>query len=178
MHYLGIEYQQSFIPELDPGYIPFGVWCQAYRKGAAQPIAVAVEREDGLISVRHLAIHGSEAMAQADLRYVERMVKFLLWSIGGFRVYVCGCDAIAQELKNAYSPAGRRAFDWDFFHKVYERELEIVPLPLEQCPQPNESPRPIGGHLDGCRIGFDAGGSDRKVSTPRQWYGTPSCRRI
>ena len=24
--------------------------------------------------------------------------------------------------------------------------------------------KPMGGHLDGCRIGFDAGGSDRKVS--------------
>ena len=35
---------------------------------------------------------------------------------------------------------------------------------MDKCPEANEAPRPLGGHLDGCRIGFDAGGSDRKVS--------------
>ena len=164
MHYLGIEYQQKHAPKLDPGFIPFGVWRQAYLRGANCPIAIAVEREQGHISVRHTFIHGTQQSWDADLRYVERYVKFLLWSIGGFRVYICGNSAIAAKLKQAYSPEGERAFDWDFFQKLYERELEIVDLPLEQCPQPNEAPRPIGGHLDGCRIGFDAGGSDRKVS--------------
>ena len=48
--------------------------------------------------------------------------------------------------------------------KLYEKQLQIVDLPLNECPAPNESPKPIGGHVDGCRIGFDAGGSDRKVS--------------
>jgi hypothetical protein len=90
-------------------------------------------------------------------------VKFLLWSIGGFRIYVCGCDEIAAQLARDYAPQGCRRFDWDFFHKLYERDLEIISLPLLQCPSPNEEPRPIGGHADGCRIGFDAGGSDRKV---------------
>ena len=69
-----------------------------------------------------------------------------------------------QRLQNAYTPEGERAFDYDFFQKLYERKLEILDLPLNACPAPNESPRPIGGHMDGCRIGFDAGGSDRKVS--------------
>ena len=31
-------------------------------------------------------------------------------------------------------------------------------------PKPNEKPIRVGGHTNGCRIGFDAGGSDRKVS--------------
>lgn len=164
MEYLGISYEMKHTPKLDPGFIPFGVWAESYRGGAKEPIAIAVERNGGLISVRRTCIYGTQEMAEADYRYVERYVKFLLWSIGGFRVYVCGCPAIAKRLQKAYTSQGERAFDCDFFQKLYERELEILERPLEACPQANESPKPIGGHLEGCRIGFDAGGSDRKVS--------------
>ena len=164
MQYLGVNYQIKHIPSLDPEFIPFGIWADAYRKEAKMPVAIAVERNDGYISVRNTFIHGTEAMAEADYRYVERYVKFLLWSIGGFRVYICGAPAIAQRLQADYTAEGNRAFDYDFFQKLYERELEIVELPLDKCPEAYEVAKPIGGHLDGCRIGFDAGGSDRKVS--------------
>ena len=164
MRYLGIEYNTKYTPKLDPGFIPFGVWMDAYLKNAKKPIAIAVERDKGQISVRHSFIHGTPDMAQADYRYVERMVKFLLWSIGGFRVSICGASEIAQQMIRDYSPTGKCAFDFDFFHKLYEVDLEIRDLPLESCPAANENPQPLGGHMDGCRIGFDAGGSDRKVS--------------
>ena len=164
MNYLGVSYELKHTPELDPGFIPFGVWVESYRKGAEKPIAIAIERNEGQVSVHHTKIHGTAQMAEADYRYVERYVKFLLWSIGGFRVSVCGCSDLTKRLQKAYTAVGERAFDYDFFQKLYERELEIIDLPLDQCPASNESPRPIGGHTDGCRIGFDAGGSDRKVS--------------
>ena len=164
MQYLGVSYDMKHIPELDPGFIPFGVWMNSYLKDAKHPIAIAVERDKGQISVRRTFIHGTAEMRDADYRYVERVVKFLLWSIGGFRVYICGCSELAKKLQAAYTAQGARAFDYDFFQKLYEQELEILDLPLENCPASNETPKPIGGHLDGCRIGFDAGGSDRKVS--------------
>ncbi len=164
MQYLGIHYSQKHIPALDPEFIPFGVWMNAYLAGASQPIAIAVERNGGQISVRRAKIHGTPEMQEADYRFVERYMKFLLWSIGGFKVSVCGCSEIARRLQAAYSPDGERAFDYDFFQKLYERPLEILDLPLEGCPESSEAPRPIGGHTEGCRIGFDAGGSDRKVS--------------
>ena len=164
MEYLGVQFELKHTPALDQGFIPFGVWMDSYLQGAKMPISIAVERQEGQISVRHTFIHGTPEMKDADYRYVERYVKFLLWSIGGFKVYVCGCSDIAKKLQNAYSLTGERAFDYDFFQKLYEKQLQIVDLPLNECPAPNESPKPMGGHMDGCRIGFDAGGSDRKVS--------------
>ena len=164
MQYLGIEYQMKHAPKLDPAFIPFGVWRAAYLEGAKQPVAIAVERDRGRISVHRTCIHGTAEMAEADYRYLERYVKFLLWSIGGFRVSVCGCSRLAQRLQKAYSAEGERQFDFGFFHQVYERDLEILDLPLEECPAANEVAEPIGGNMEGCRIGFDAGGSDRKVS--------------
>ena len=164
MNYLGVTYNMKHRPKLDPDFIPFGIWMNEYEKQASVPIAIAVERNDGFISVRRAKIHNIPEMAAADYRFVERYMKFLLWSIGGFRVYVCGCSEITKKLQRAYSTEGERAFDCDFFQKLYERPLEIIDLPLSECPEPNEVPKPIGGHVDGCRIGFDAGGSDRKVS--------------
>ena len=164
MNYLGVDYEMQYVPALDPEFIPFGVWADAYRKGAKQPLAIALERNDGYTSVWNTFIHGTEEMKDADYRYVERHVKFLLWAIGGFRITICGSSQIAQLLREDYSPQGSRAFDYDFIEKIYEQKLEILDLPFEQCPAPYECPQPIGGHLEGCRIGFDAGGSDRKVS--------------
>ena len=164
MEYLGISFEMKHTPVLDSEFIPFGVWAEEYLKGATKPVAIAVEKNDGYVSVHQTKIYGTAEMAEADYRYVERYVKFLLWSIGGFKVYVCGCSDLTKRLQNAYVPAGERAFDYDFFQKLYERELQIIDLPLDQCPAANETPKPIGGHLEGCRIGFDAGGSDRKVS--------------
>ncbi len=164
MQYLGVEYQQKTLPKLDPQFIPFGVWRAAYLKDAKQPIAIALERDKGRISVHHTCIHGTPDMAEADYRYVERYVKFLLWSTGGFRVSICGCSELAQRLQKAYTPGGERDFDYTFVHQLYEQNLEILDLPLEACPAANEKAEPMGGNMNGCRIGFDAGGSDRKVS--------------
>ena len=164
MEYLGVSFDMKNVPELDPEFIPFGLWAESYLKGATKPVAIAVEKNEGYVSVHHTKIYGTAEMAEADYRYVERYVKFLLWSIGGFKVYVCGCSELTKKLQEAYSLNGERAFDYDFFQKLYEQELQIIDLPLDQCPASNDTPKPLGGHLDGCRIGFDAGGSDRKVS--------------
>ena len=164
MRYLGIDYPMKHAPKLDPGFIPFGVWREAYLKDAKQPIAIALERDKGRISVHHTFIHGTPQMQDADYRYLERYVKCLLWSTGGFRVSVCGCSELAKKLQAAYQPGGEREFDYGFVDQLYEEKLEILDLPLDACPAANEVSEPMGGNMDGCRIGFDAGGSDRKVS--------------
>ena len=164
MQYLGVEYSMGHAPKLDPTFIPFGVWREGYLKDAKMPLAIALERDKGRVSVHRTFIHGTPEMAEADYRYVERYVKFLLWSTGGFRVSICGCSELAQRLQKAYTPEGERHFDYTFVNQLYERDLEILDLPLDQCPEANEVAQSIGGYMDGCRIGFDAGGSDREVS--------------
>ena len=164
MQYLGIEYQMKHPPKLDPTFIPFGVWREAYLTDAKQPVSIAVERDRGRVSVHHTFIHGTPEMAETDYRYLERYVKFLLWSIGGFKVSICGCPTLAKKLQEAYAPNGERQFDYTFVQQMYEKDLQILDLPMEACPTTNEQAEPMGGNMDGCRIGFDAGGSDRKVS--------------
>lgn len=105
MQYLGIEYSIKNLPALDADFIPFGVWAQAYLKDAAQPFRIAVERENGLISVFETRLRSAE-FAEANARFVERFVKMLLWSVGGWKVSLCGDDAIAKRMQNEYRAVG------------------------------------------------------------------------
>lgn len=171
MKYLGIEYKVKNLPELDEDFIPMGAWLDAYLKDANHEIMIAVERDSGKITVRHTKIHGTEGMAEADYRFVERYVKFLLWSIGGFRVYIAGADGIAKKLQKEYvyfedgkGENGKRWFDVQFMSDVFGKGFEIVICNEDNFPKGNDSSVRVGGHMEGCRIGLDVGGSDRKVS--------------
>jgi len=162
MTFLGIEIPIQNSPAYDPGYIPMSLFCAEFLKQAKKPIAICVERSNGLTAVYDTYITGTNT--EADRFYVERTVKFLLWAKGGFKVSLCGCDEIAAYIKETYSETGTRAFDSAFMARVYEREFEVIALPLGQKPAQKEQSQPVGGNMTGCRIGFDAGGSDRKVS--------------
>lgn len=164
MQYLGIEYTIKNLPELDPNFIPLCAWMEGYEKQAKKTFAIAVEGEDGRMVVHKAKLIADEKHEQADYCYVERLVKFLLWSAGGFRIYLCGTGKIGERLKSVYAADGARQMDFHFMEDVFEKELEICCLPFEDCPKANTPSISIGGHCTGCRIGFDAGGSDRKVS--------------
>ena len=163
MNYLGISYDYRNKPLLDGSFLPFGVWAKAFLDGAERPFKVALERGNGHVSVFSSCLRGEE-YAEANLRYMERTVKFLLWSVGGWRVTICGCAETAEKLRSIYCAGGERDFDFNFEFDVFERPFELVLCEERDFPQENEQARSVGGHLEGCRIGFDAGGSDRKVS--------------
>ena len=163
MNYLGISFDYRNKPLLDESFIPFGVWAEAFLKEAKRPFGIALEREDGRVSVYHSFLR-DESCAEANLRYMERTLKFLLWSVGGWRVTIGGCAETAEKLREIYRRGGERDFDANFAFDIFERDLELHLCEEGDLPAPNEQARSIGGHLEGCRIGFDAGGSDRKVS--------------
>ena len=101
-------------------------------------------------------------MREADHYYADRLVKSMLWLQGGFKVYVSGDEDVYNYLKETFSLTGKRAFDADFMAGVYEHPFEVVFC--DKVPEEKGASQAIGRHMDGCRIGFDAGGSDRKVS--------------
>ncbi len=99
-----------------------------------------------------------------NFRIAERLAKTILWVVGGFKIYVAGSKSIYEYLKKAYTMEGLRAFDVEFMSGVYEKPFEVVWLEQDEIPAQKNNSMRVGGHLKGCRIGFDAGGSDRKVS--------------
>jgi predicted NBD/HSP70 family sugar kinase len=156
---------------LDPDFRPAALGHRAFRQavaasGGGVPLTLALERAAGEVAHFATAVLPEDHPRAADnLRYVERLVKFLLWQKGGFQVHVAGPRAVAAHLSEQYAPGGSRAFDAEFMAQVYEAPRFLVRhVSHAELPTENETSRPIGGHLEGCRIGFDAGGSDRKVA--------------
>ena len=162
MNRFGIPVELKQVPVLDPAFIPIHRFNRAFLKDAKKPVSIAVERADGQMAACHTFIHGTEEMKEADCYYIERLVKTILWMKGGFKVYVSGDETVYEYLKKAYSAGGQQEFDWDYMANVFEHPFEVVLV--DKVPEAKDSPKAMGGHLEGCRIGFDAGGSDRKVS--------------
>ena len=162
----GLTISVKNLPVLDTGFIPMAAFCRDFEKSAenGREIAVAVERNQGQVAVRRFRIHGTEEMNEADKVYVDRTVKMLLWAYGGFKVMICGDEAMAATIAAAYAPGGTREFDANFMSRIYEQPFVVESLPLCKVPCEKSLPQSIGRNLDGCRIGYDAGGSDRKVS--------------
>lgn len=159
----------KWIPPLEEGFRPASLVNRAFLAevgNQATALVIALERENGKISRYETRVFPEgHARADANLIYAERLLKFLLWQRGGFRVYVAGPRGIAEHLQQVYAPAGSRQFDYDFMgEQVYERPFQIIACDAEQIPEGSETGQPLGRHLDGCRIGFDLGASDRKVS--------------
>lgn len=126
---------------------------------------IALERADGSISRFDTVVlpAGSPNFA-LNFRYIERIVKFLLWQRGGWKVYAGGPAAIGQHLRQVYAPGGAREFDYHFMSGVYEHPFSVEICPPGDVPAEKETTVPLGRHLDGCRVGFDLGASDRKAS--------------
>jgi predicted NBD/HSP70 family sugar kinase len=152
----------KYRPVLDPEFVPACLWNRAFRSTAKRPFAIALERSDGGTSVYRTTIGEDEAL---NRRYAERLLKFLLWQKGGFRATVAGDPGIAEYLRGVYSPGGARAFDYEFMgDRVYGHSMEVLSTSYDAAPDERESAAPLGRHLDGYRIGFDLGASDRKCA--------------
>jgi predicted NBD/HSP70 family sugar kinase len=130
------------------------------------PLALALERSDGSVSVYRTAILPHEgANVALNERYVERLLKFLLWQKGGYRITVGGDARIADFLRTVYAPGGGRAFDHEFMGaRVYGHAMTVESTSFDRTPEERETAAPLGRHLDGFRIGFDLGASDRKCA--------------
>jgi predicted NBD/HSP70 family sugar kinase len=156
---------------LDRGFVPALRWRQAYRRMASAdrqsvPVTIAVARPGGGAShFRALIAPHEELHAASNLRFLERTVKFLLWSRGGSRVFIAGAPEAAAEIAAAYAPGGARAFDAEFLgRKIYLEEFSVQSCDESALPPDTDRAGAGGGGLQGCRIGFDLGGSDRKTA--------------
>jgi predicted NBD/HSP70 family sugar kinase len=127
-------------------------------------VCIALEQTDGSVYHFDTEIFSEGAPeSPGNYTYLERIVKFLLWSRGGWRVYFDGPAAIARKLAAHYRDDATGKFDSDMVgSKMFDHALEVVNT--RDIPSERAQSKPLGRHLEGCRIGFDLGGSDRKAA--------------
>jgi len=158
----GITALFSVSSELDPGFLPLEAWTRAFLIQADQPLAIVIRRDNEQRYVYHTKI--ISANTAASCFYIERMVKFLLWAAGGYEVTICGSEEVYRYIHELYRIGGKRGFDAEFMASVYRQPFAVLHLPYSATPAMQEHPVPLQRSFSGYRIGFDAGGSDRKVS--------------
>lgn len=159
----------SVTPVLDPLFRPAALAQRVFEQRAratGRPVHVrfALEQTDGGVSrFATDLLPSDDPTALANAGMLERLVKLALWSHGGFRIHLDAPIALVERLRAHFrdSPTGR--FDSTVVgDRVYGHPIEVVAA--TDLPPARSAAAPLGGNLDGCRIGFDLGGSDRKVA--------------
>lgn len=168
---MSFKVSPAYIPVLDPDFIPAALWNRAYWKlvkkdSKAREIQIALCRPDGTTFLWDGKILSQTPKRDPlTLRYLERHLKFLLWQKGGNRVLIAGAPEITAALSVIYSSQGERFFDRDFIgSRIFGAPVTVEPVETSNLPEANDSVMSLGRNLDGCRIGFDLGGSDRKCA--------------
>lgn len=154
---------------LDKGFLPAIIELRKFNEDVKKEkecnhLIIAVERNNGYVYRKELDVFVDGVNDERNIFIAERLVKSILWVVGGYKIYIAGSHTIYEALNSFYRDGGLREFDYNFMSNVYENEVVVIECDENTIPQEKKSSVPAGGNLKGRRIGFDAGGSDRKVS--------------
>lgn len=161
-------------PPLDPGFAPLGRFLFEYQAKTEQdprsiPVGFALERTNGAISRWDGRIlEPGNGRDEETVIYLRHVLKFLLWAHGAATVHLAAPAPIQRDLAASFDAGGSMHFDAGLMARAFERPLALRPVELDQLPTPSVGGRAIGGHRDGCRIGFDLGASDYKIAAVRE----------
>ena len=153
---------KSYVPSLEKEFRPMIIELRKFKEKGSVPFAICVERQSGYKYRYDLNVMPGKDAENEDM--IERVIKSILWVVGGFKIYLGGNDELVKAMQQVFSYEGARKFDVEFMERVYKQKFEVVACNYDEVPASVEASIPAGGHLEGNRIGFDAGGSDRKVS--------------
>lgn len=155
---------------LDPTFCPIALSLDYYISQviASQDyecVTIGIKRNDNIIATYKTYVYNENHInAHYNEFYIERIIKTLLWLKGGFEIMFKGPSTLGSFIKKTFSNQGARKFDVEFMEQIYHQPFNVVLLPDTYDLIENEKPQHINRSLQGNRIGFDAGGSDRKVS--------------
>jgi predicted NBD/HSP70 family sugar kinase len=157
-------------PPLDPGFAPAILARRRLAEvAAASPrslaVAIAVEQPGGSVYLRETwTFSERDPEAEAGHALCERLIKSMLWGRGGSRIWVDGPDDLVAFLRHHYADDAAGRFDADMMRRVYDSPLEVIRAPRASFPESRGGSVAVAGGLNGCRIGFDLGASDRKAA--------------
>lgn len=158
-----MRFPLNYDKKFRPLSVEFENFKREVEKADSEEISFAIENKNGNY-VRSLKIFKDEKFQTRNYLILERFIKSALWVVGGHKIYLTAPDYLYRAVLKDYSKTGKRAFDANFMSGVYEKPFEVVKVERERLPVAKTSLYEIKKTINGCKIGFDAGGSDRKVS--------------
>ena len=125
--------EPKFLPELHPTFRPAILVNRAFEAaardtGAAVDVGIGLEQADGSVfHHRTVLFPADHELEPNNFRHLERMVKFLLWQRGGWKIHLSGADAYVDRLQDYYRTNEFGKFDDDVIGvKNNRNSLEVV----------------------------------------------------
>ncbi len=160
------------LPRLDPGFRPLSLGVRNFRGNLPdQPawLRMALVQGEGAIARKDIPVFPEGSGRDADnLRCASWVLNFLLWARGGHRVFLQGPPRLCQALAAEYAPEGIHAFDARLMEQAFAQRFDVRIVEDGSMPEAMARPLTLGGHLEGCRIGFDLGASDYKIAAVKE----------
>ena len=160
------RFTPTYEPEFKPAFLEMKKFQEEVSKSPDKTeIIICLERNKGY-NYHYKTLIYKDGTGHDDENYfiIERICKMILWIVGGHKFYIAGSDLIPLKLRSEYQENGKRGFDVSFFNQVYEKNIEVISCSKDEIPKLNLEEIELSKNFNGNRIGFDAGGSDRKVS--------------
>jgi len=156
-------------PDLDPGFRPWALAARRFEAAlkdapARERLVLGLARGDRPVARLEAEVFPDGGRDGDNLRYACALLDGLLWSRGGNRVRVAAPPRLREALLASFGPGGPWAFEADLLGRAYDGPLEAEAAAPGDIPEPASLGLTLGGHLDGCRVGFDLGASDYKVA--------------
>lgn len=160
-------------PPLDAGFCPAMAVVAAQRRaaraaGSAATATLAVLQGNETVARYALPLlPAGHPAATTTVRLLERCATFLLWACGGQRLLVAAPAELVAALQRHYDTTAAGRFHAEVMERVYDAPFVVERVAAEDIPPARPAARALGGHWEGCRLGFDLGASDRKVAAVR-----------
>ncbi len=152
-------------------YTPAIDWIRTYQQDVSHAgdnsleLTIGLLRGDTTVARTKLRILLAVSQMDRTFKYVERHIKSLLWIHGGSQIRMEGPEELTEKLQWHYQNTLTGQFDSELIgQKIYGAPIKVASVQAKDIPHVRTDTQTIGGHLDGCRIGFDLGGSDRKAA--------------
>lgn len=151
--------------EIDRNFIPLSRELRGFRARTAaaesRRLTMCVSGGQGG-TVKYALDVFAEGHEEENFRMAERMLKSLLWTVGGGEVLLAGPEKLARALAETYSSAGARAFDAEIMRSVFGKFSAEV-CAEDELPEARRTEWRAGGEREGFRIGLDAGATNLKI---------------
>ena len=121
----------KYVPSLDKNFKPMIVLLREFNEGVknseSQPLTICLERNQGYNYIYNIDVYKDNSGHDEENHFViERIIKSLLWVVGGFKIYLGGHELVVKKMQEVFSLEGTRAFDVEFMSRVYGEKFEVV----------------------------------------------------
>ena len=146
---------------IDKDFKPIYLVCEEMERGGNIPFSISVFRDDELLSTFKSKITKN---FDESYTYFKQMFLTVFWIYGGNKVFIKGNEKYLLKILDSLLKDEEVKITLETMKEIFHSDVLVT---YSKAPLPKRTIKKVklASSFKGNRIGFDAGGSDRKVSS-------------